>query len=1003
MAEVAVLTARLQYLVSGANEAINSARIIAEAQDAIAKATATSSASLTAQAQQLQGTLRELEGFNEALTTADSILKEVGSSTQNLDADLARLNAQFAEGQKQLQGLWDEETRLQQIRAEASKEAQAAQRMNGEAAVVAKQRLEETTQALNKNREAQKSLTDEMAKTQVAATQLGQVKALGPAAIKALADTEKATKRLNDQLGDKGSRQRRISISELNGLIGILRTGRISTTLLGWETLRLAKVFAASSSGAAGFRASIAALSVASKVALVGLAALIAVPVVHAIFQIKKAFSDLRGEWGQMAEAAVVLSDRIKEVAASLTQINTVGDIELGAALEQGTRRFGAVGAVDPEAAARRAAELANTAQFLRPGQGDFTKVFEDIQHAIETLNFTPLRDMGIEVEAMNARLNQLADQGLSKAALRTEAFNLLQGQLARSAGAASEQAEREGKTFSGFLKAINNIKQGIAGSERFQAAYKNITSALHSALPIIKQVVSFLAGATVRAWDFTADAIRFVLPPLRVALTLFKLLGTILRPVLRVIGQIATAISKFLSESIRGMGITIAWVIDRLADLGDAAAWFFELFGGGQDLRRGADKFRAAAEEIRNANQAMGSATQGIGELNDELTEFVPTAEDAEQALQRFYDSVRAGFGLNSAFDSLATAFNAMEEDFNPATALAYFEALDSAAGLLAEHGSGALADLRVQLESFTKLGLAPPKALEEAIRLVENAEALAAPLLAQTRQVEQAFGVTESAAAKASGVFSGTLSPSIIGIGNAALTATGQVYGLRDAILSIPSQVNTNFVISGVPTGGFVSGAGVGGNLRGPTVVAPTSVGPVALLGPPTPRHLQVPGALGPPGTGFKLPTTGTTTTGSTGGPPGRPFGVPDAGKAGADTLRAQSFFDDLRDRFAFLDQGKAGGGGAAAGVDLEAIRRLIDAVNQAILIGLRGGVAFSTSGNVIPTFGPETFLSAQGGLLVENLVIRGVWDFADPTAKRQILRELESLLNDLRREVK
>jgi hypothetical protein len=96
------------------------------------------------------------------------------------------------------------------------------------------------------------------------------------------------------------------------------------------------------------------------------------------------------------------------------------------------------------------------------------------------------------------------------------------------------------------------------------------------------------------------------------------------------------------------------------------------------------------------------------------------------------------------------------------------------------------------------------------------------------------------------------------------------------------------------------------------------------------------------------------------------------------------------------------KAGGGGGGSGLaSIEDIRELFRQLNGAILAGLRGGVVFSTAGNAIPAGGPAEFLNTKGGTLIQTVNIRGIWDFADPAAKRQIIRELEESLNSLKRE--
>jgi hypothetical protein len=99
------------------------------------------------------------------------------------------------------------------------------------------------------------------------------------------------------------------------------------------------------------------------------------------------------------------------------------------------------------------------------------------------------------------------------------------------------------------------------------------------------------------------------------------------------------------------------------------------------------------------------------------------------------------------------------------------------------------------------------------------------------------------------------------------------------------------------------------------------------------------------------------------------------------------------------------RSGGGGGGQQATEEEIRKLIQAVNEAIRIGISGGVSQGFSGNVISQgFGADEFLTTDegGNLQIQTLIIKGVWDFADPAAKRKIIKELELALSGLKAEV-
>ena len=101
-----------------------------------------------------------------------------------------------------------------------------------------------------------------------------------------------------------------------------------------------------------------------------------------------------------------------------------------------------------------------------------------------------------------------------------------------------------------------------------------------------------------------------------------------------------------------------------------------------------------------------------------------------------------------------------------------------------------------------------------------------------------------------------------------------------------------------------------------------------------------------------------------------------------------------------------GGGGGGGGSAREDkllaIEEIRKFIEQVNKAVKAGISGGVVYSTAGNAIPIGGPGEFVKNEGGVNVGTINLRGVWDFADPAAKREIVRQLQEALAQYQKEV-
>ena len=87
---------------------------------------------------------------------------------------------------------------------------------------------------------------------------------------------------------------------------------------------------------------------------------------------------------------------------------------------------------------------------------------------------------------------------------------------------------------------------------------------------------------------------------------------------------------------------------------------------------------------------------------------------------------------------------------------------------------------------------------------------------------------------------------------------------------------------------------------------------------------------------------------------------------------------------------------------GLAIEEIKKFMEQVNKAVLAGIRGGIVYSTAGNAIPLGGPGEFVKNEGGVNIGTVNLRGVWDFADPAAKREIVRQLQEALAQFEREV-
>lgn len=367
----------------------------------------------------------------------------------------------------------------------------------------------------------------------------------------------------------------------------------------------------------------------------------------------------------------------------------------------------------------------------------------------------------------------------------------------------------------------------------------------------------------------------------------------------------------------------------------------------------------------------AMGIALPdtGLGAFVGDLEDVPPAAFDAEKAIRDFYDQVNNSNSIVDSIKGLAVAWHNMEDDLTAGTAATAFAQLGNVIEMVVTDGIGSLELLRLQAEAAGKVGFATPEQVAAAMAAYDAIEGALTPIAEEAERVR----------AKLANDVTGGLNQTQ----GAAETATTSVANYISVLNQIPASVTTDVILNFLTMGAVGGGLPTGGVPRSgitPSVDAQTTPTARAAEAAAAAAAVQKQGSLHD-----QLEESRTSAPGN-------------AQNTLSDPLA------DVFDIFGLGGPGKKGGGGGAGdslAATIEQIRALMDAVNMAILIGLRGGVAVGMSGNAIPSIG-GTFVSAEGGALqlqVQNVIIKGVWDFADPAAKRTILEELESLLAGLK----
>jgi hypothetical protein len=356
----------------------------------------------------------------------------------------------------------------------------------------------------------------------------------------------------------------------------------------------------------------------------------------------------------------------------------------------------------------------------------------------------------------------------------------------------------------------------------------------------------------------------------------------------------------------------------------------------------------------------------------------------------------------LLNQLGAIAQSFRDFEDGVTGQEATRLLTNLDAVMQNLIQNGTEGFHKLREAAVAALSSGLIDQAGFDAVIQSWEDAQVVLGPLITEAEKINGEIAETDTAAGSAARTMNTELQPSLSTTAELAGNAIVQFEGMREALAALPAVVNIEIIVglSG-PGAGLITG-GVG------SISIRNSAGSFSSANSPTKSPSNTAKGTRFPG----LPPRDTTR------PSESRLGVPppinelkdigaaaDSQRAAAAVLEdaANSWIDNINtfgDGFLGPRPGGGGGGGGSTAQDdflatLAEIQAFFIQVNKAILGGIRGGLAFSTAGNAIPLGGPGQFINSQGGVLVEQVNLRGVWDFADPAAKREIVRQLREAL--------
>lgn len=721
-----------------------------------------------------------------------------------------------------------------------------------------------------------------------------------------------------------------------------------------------------------GFLRSLLAINNGSILTASGIASLIgrmtgfgavAIGAVVVIRKILAAFDQLA-----RVQAFTPLSSQMKALAADVGVVES----ELQGLVGASENFFRSIGAVNADVFAENIARLAaeNEALF-----GSFAEAYQAFSRAIQQGDFSGLAEAGFQVQYITESLKA---QGIawSDAEAAAQRYGAVASASAREAGRAAEASSRQITSWSDV-------------QERFRALLDKIAQAF---APILDDIFTGL--------EAFVDLLAAAMPLIRMF----------------------TGFLRTLADIMEWVGLAAKKSAGFLADVFDAAASIARqipepirrIIGLGNDW---AEALEGVADNFRALEGEAGSALRSIEAQIDPVIQRI-------QELENLMTQRSLGFGLLDQIEQLGAAYNELQEGPSVQGVLDYAKAYDRVFQTIIEQGPVvAQQQLELTRALFTQLagiGDIPRDEYEKMMGVLDNAQIVVKNM---GEKYEELTG-TQMGAKEAAQNLSGGLN----NVENAALGAAGGVDQLNTNLRNLPDNVtvpvNVQVGLSGNSLalkliGGFIlRSVNLPSGLLGD--VAANKQGPAQ--GPPTPSTL---GSSRAATESARLRGGGAALRGDraaaasssryagmadyyarTGRVPNTvpTSGVPDITSIGTGAA-AGAVSSGIRGGASGGGGGGGGGGGSARDerlATIEEIKKFFEQVNKAILAGIRGGVAFSTAGNAIPLGGPGQFVGSQGGVLIEQVNLRGVWDFADPAAKREIVRQLKEALAYFDKEV-
>lgn len=968
---VAELVARLSYVSEGEQAAINAAKrvqaemggvadaaktaaqetaVLQQAQKALEASSESLSASVAKQRGVVADAVASWGGMGDAMKQIGQVLADNSSSFQTLNADIKTAQAEWVaataavnEQKAAIAGLRQEQEALRKARDDLDFRTQRAEYEALEQEI---QQLEERTKQYRQELERLREVEGKAFERATTLQGVGeQLELLPEIRTEALDNIEKQTQGLNRELaktegtGKRAANGLRVTNGEVGRLLTGLATGRASLY---------------------SFNEFFGRMILGMKNALPVIGA-VAAPIAILVGGFKIA-SSATVQFGQALASA---RPEIRGAFQDLEDLTNFDGSALLGFLEQATNRLRSFGAIDATGTAETIAELANIGQFRLPGPGDAGQVAQMLQRAVEGASFEPLRDLGFPVDELNAKLQKLAEDGMTKAArsaqVLTTAAQILNEDV--FSGEAQARANAEMNTMAGVMTEIKTIWESIGQDQQLVDAATEFANALREAIPAIKTIAGWAAAVGTFLVQGATEFVNLLKDPP----------GWLRDQARAAVGApegqgILQTILPGGEQSTLGEGAF-------LGPLG------LKLKGIDVESQKVKDSWKEWEDQYGKVEDAASTLEDQLGAVEDIMSEFDDTADQTAKSLTRMQKAMadagsrQGAFGLIDSVKQLSQAFANMEQDASTSNSIAALQAYDRVLSQVIEKGPEQLELLRLQAERLFATGLINEDEFRAITRGFDAVEDVVKPIEQEAARIrgrlDENAGATQT--------FTGELNTA-----NSAASAVGGTIG------GWTGQINS-------ATSAAINFAGVLGGISLTNPLGFTGFGPTASTG----------------GSTFG---TGNRRTGpdfARQGAGGRGLSAADrallnSAPGSAPDLRGKDLrnaIENAGDIFGIkaAGAGGGGGGGGSAGASLEEIRQLFRNIGELIKIGTNNGVFFSPAGNAIPLGGPNEFLNTKGGSLIQTVNIRGIWDFADPAAKRQIIKELEEALAGLKSEVK